>query len=74
MRELEIFYSMNLNSLPESIKHDLIMQPNVAMKRSFILLRGSEIIYDIICVAGTVWTILSVCFLFLLVSWTCPDM
>ena len=37
---------------------------SVPMKHSFILLRGSEIIYDIICVAGIVWTILTVCFLF----------
>ena len=44
MREFEIFYRRNLNSLPESIKPDLIMQPNVRMKRSFTLLRGSEII------------------------------
>ena len=63
MREFEIFYCLNLNSLSESIKRDLIMQPSVPMKRSFIL-RGSEIIYDIICAAGTVWSILSVCFLF----------
>jgi len=44
MREFEIFYCLNLNLLPENIKHDLIMQPNVLMKRSFTLLRGSEII------------------------------
>ena len=38
------FLLSELNSLPESIKDDLIMQPNVLMKRSFTLLRGSEII------------------------------
>jgi len=52
MREFEILYYLNLNSLPESIKRDLIMQPSVPMKRSFILLRGSQIIYDIISVDG----------------------
>jgi len=36
------------------------MQPSIPMKHLFILLRGSEIICDIIYVAGTVWTILSV--------------
>ena len=42
--EFEIFYCLNLNSLPESIKPDLTMQPNARMKRLFTLLRGSEII------------------------------
>jgi len=45
-------------------KRDLITRPSVPMKHLFFLLRGSEIICDIICVAGTVWTILSVYFLF----------
>ena len=43
MREFEIFYCLNLNSLPENIKHDLTMQRNARMKRLFTLLRGSEI-------------------------------
>jgi len=34
--EFEVFYCLNLKSLPENIKHDLIMQPNVPMKHLFI--------------------------------------
>jgi len=63
-KKFEILYCLNLKSLPKNIRRGLVMRTSVQMRHLFILLRGPEIIGDIICVPGTVWTILSVYFFF----------